>query len=162
MYVCVDLCFVCLVQLSPMPRERCESCKNWCNRRFKCEVGGEMRCKQCQRDNIHNHNQSSPSTSLKQQEQQPIFEKSSEHHRISIPQRYSIITLHLLNYTNENIASIINCHVKSVRRWIHHFETTGDFTEEAVQDLQREGNTLTSLTHTLTYSLIHSYVCVVR
>jgi hypothetical protein len=105
--------------------------------------------------------ESSSSQQHPQQQHQPIFEKSSEHHRISIPQRYSIITLHLLNYTNENIAFIINCHEKSVRRWIHHFEATGEFTEEAVQDLQREGNTY-SLDHRLTSTHSLSYVCVVR
>jgi len=54
-YVYVDLCFVCLVQISPMPRERCESCNNWCNRRYTCELNGEMRCKQCQLKEKHNH-----------------------------------------------------------------------------------------------------------
>ena len=34
-------------------------------------------------------------SSSSQQHQQPIFDKSSEHHRISIPQRYTIIILHL-------------------------------------------------------------------
>lgn len=118
-----------------------------------------MRCKQCIRDNTHNHNQISSS---KQHEQQPIFEKSSEHHRITIAQRYSIITLHLLNYTNENIASLINCHIKSVRRWIHHFEATGEFTEEAVQDLQREGNTHTHTHVTHTFTHIHTHVVTYR
>ena len=79
-------------------------------------------------------------SSSSQQHQQPIFDKSSEHHRISIPQRYTIIILHLLNKSEEEISQIVNCHVKSVRRWIHHFKVIGEFTEEAVQDLPREGN----------------------
>lgn len=99
--------------------------------------------------------ESSSSSQKQQQQHEPIFEKSSEHHRITIAQRYSVITLHLLNYTNENIASLINCHIKSVRRWIHHFEATGEFSEEAVQDLQREGNT-----HTLTHSFTHSLTII--
>jgi hypothetical protein len=86
--------------------------------------------------------ESSSSEQQQQQQQQqhaPIFEKSSEHHRISVAQRYAIITLHLLDYTHENIASLINVHIKSVRRWIHHFEISEEFNEEAVSDFHREG-----------------------
>ena len=111
-----------------------------------------MRCKQCQLNNNHNHDQISSSPS-QQQEQQPIFDKSSEHHRISIPQRYTIIILHLLNKNDEEISQIVNCHIKSVRRWIHHFKVTGEFIDEAVQDLPREGNNI----HTTTN---HNNICV--
>jgi hypothetical protein len=127
----------------PGSKPKCESCNvipHHPHTLYRCKIGGEMRCKQCQRDNNHHHNQTSSSTSSKQQQQSPIFEKSSEHHRISIPQRYTIIILHLLNKSEEEISQIVNCHVKSVRRWIHHFKVTGEFTDEAVEDLPREGN----------------------
>jgi hypothetical protein len=125
----------------------------------RCKVGGEMRCKQCQRDNNHNHNQFASSTSSQPLQQQPIFDKSSEHHRISIPQRYTIIILYLLNKSEEEISQIVNCHVKSVRRWIHHFKVTGEFTDEAVHDLPREGNNIHTTTNHIN-TCVCEYVCM--
>ncbi len=95
---------------------------------------------------------SSPSSKSQRHTQQPLFEQSTEHYRISIPQRYTIIVLHLLNKTDDEISHIVNCHIKTVRRWIHHFNATGEFNAEAVEDAAREGNTHTHITHSHTHT----------
>ena len=104
-----------------------------------------MRCKECQRDGKHSH--------LQQQQQQqlkPIFKKSSQFQPISLSQRYAIIILHLLQkYNNQQISQIVNCHEKTVKRWIHHFEAAEKFDDEAVSDFPREGHTYI-YTHTHT------------
>ena len=101
-------------------------------------------CKKCYREgsrmyDFTNHHQ--------QQHHQPIFEKSSQFQPISVPQRYAIIIFHLLQkYNNDEISQIVNCNVKTVRRWIHHFEaekcddeTVSVCIDEAVSDFPREG-----------------------
>ena len=63
-----------------------------------------------------------------QQRQQAIFPKSSQFQPISLSQRYAIIILHLLQkYDNQQISQIVNCHEKTVKRWIHHFEAADKF-----------------------------------
>lgn len=126
-----------------MPHPRCDVCHKQVkppHRLHQCSVGSEMRCDYDRLHNVHSptctsFTSSTSSTSCTS----AIFDKSSEHHRISLPQRYSIITLHLLNYDDESIASIVNCNIKSVRRWISHFTCVGEFTEDTVAEFAREG-----------------------
>ena len=62
MCVCVDLycyCFGSQWIFMPGAHPKCEVCNHDVrspHKRHKCELNGEMRCKQCQRDNKHNHN----------------------------------------------------------------------------------------------------------
>lgn len=108
-----------------MPHPRCDVCHKQVkppHRLHQCSVGSEMRCDYDRLHNLHSPTCSSFTSSTSSTScTSAIFDKSSEHHRISLPQRYSIITLHLLNYDDESIASIVNCNIKSVRRWISHF-----------------------------------------
>jgi hypothetical protein len=99
-------------------------------------------CKKCHNQHFNMLNYKSHPNHHQQQQQQlqPIFASSSQHHSISLAQRYSIITLHLLQkYNNDDIARLVNCHEKTVKRWIHHFEAAEKFDDEAVSDLPRDG-----------------------
>lgn len=124
---------------------QCADCHHWFSSiRKKPHTHPQWWCNGCRLDRTTDDSCSSQS---EHRQPSPIFEESSQHHRISLPQRYSIITLHLLNYDDENIASIVNCDIKTVRRWIQHFNRVGEFSEEAVTEFAREGNTIYSHTH---------------
>src|SRR5687768_10343992 len=99
-----------------MPYKRCETCSHWFASKYlhACTAGGELRCKVCQRGEVHMHAVSS-------QQLTPLFDASSEHHRISFAQRCAIIIMHLLSFTEHETAERVLCHVKSVRRWIRHY-----------------------------------------
>ena len=87
----------------------------------------EMRCKQCQLADRHNHTQLSLSSSSSSSSSTPIFDASSEHHRLTLAQRYAIIVLHLIGKSDDEVSSIVNCHIKSVRRWLQHYAGAEEF-----------------------------------
>jgi transposase len=121
-----------------MSKAYCDSHKKWVYGVVPCSCEAENRCKSCIKKGIFSSNHTQPL--LQQQKETPIFEKSSENHPLSLSQRYAIIILHLLQkYNNDQISQLVNCHINSVKRWIHRFEAAEKFDEEAVSDLPREG-----------------------
>ena len=120
MHVCVDICFVCLVQISPMPRERCESCKHWCNRRFKCESTGEMRCNDCRLHRKNNDNIIHENTS--EENLQPIFHPTlTIHSHLSFEKRAAIVAFHRIGMKKTHIMKYIACSMPTVNHWIKHY-----------------------------------------
>lgn len=120
-------------------RQQCAVCGKKPDVVHKCSVGGEWRCKNHQRQHIHpptcpSHlattssslvaSSSSSSSSSFSTQPTPIFTHTDMHHPLTTAQRYGILILHLIKKSDDEIATIINCHIKSVRRWIHHLSTT--------------------------------------
>ena len=127
-----------------MSRQQCESCKSWCNRRHKCESGGEMRCKQCQRDNLHNHNQLSSPTPSKPQQPLEIFSHSDEDtNRMTAEQRRGIVILYQDNNSIDEICMKVGCSKPTAYHWINHYRITGNFNDDLREGRKRKLDELT-------------------
>lgn len=61
---------------------------------------------------------------------QSFLVKSSEQHYLTLFQRHSIILLSALNYSLAQIASIIHCCERTVRRWIGRCMDNIDLTDQ--------------------------------
>jgi hypothetical protein len=104
-------------------------CKKWVIRKrisrrlsqlYKCELNGEMRCKQCQRDNKHNHN--IPRQNTQEENTQPIFHPTlTIHSHLSIEKRAAIVAFHRIGMDKYKIMKYIACSMPTVNHWIKHY-----------------------------------------
>ncbi len=102
---------------------KCDVCKKWVKRvtrLHKCESNGEMRCKDCQRDNKHNHtiqHQNSPQNNIK-----PIFHPTlTIHSHLSVEKRAAIVAFHRIGMPKPNIMRYLACSMPTVNHWIKHY-----------------------------------------
>lgn len=133
------LCCSCLLLLAITTQEQCRICS-----RFITKTSNRTHiCLECRKQQEHKEEQassvaaaaSSPSTISPASPPSPFFDSPATlHSHLSVGQRWAIITLHKEGHDHSYISQRIPCDVKSVRRWIVHYEQ-----HQTVEDDPRSG-----------------------
>ena len=107
----------------PGAHPKCEVCNHDVrspHKRHKCELNGEMRCKQCQRDNKHNHNIHTQQTQT--EHIKPVFHPTlTIHSHLSFEKRAAIVAFHRIGMDKYKIMKYLACSMPTVNHWIKHY-----------------------------------------